>query len=187
MSFAIAASVEQTESCHNMLHPLPYFVIAEIAYTAFVGVVNIAVSFEGALFDGRTDLPVCFTEWNAPEHSAVYLFNTEYGIVFGIDIISLRTFMWSSMYAVMVGTLLYLIESRQEYLLDKLHVAEVAAWQIVRDQRYLLRDGLDAVAFGTRQFKDIGVLFVRHNAGARGTVIGQLYESKFWLLYRHAS
>ena len=67
-------------------------------------------------------------------------------------------------------------KGRQEDLLDDLQVAEVAHGEVVHDERHLLRQRLELVALGADEFKHIGVLLVRHNAGACRTLLGKLHE-----------
>ena len=59
-----------------------------------------------------------------------------------------------------------------------MQVTEVARRQVVHNHHDLLGQGLELVALGTYQFEDIGVFLVRHDAGPRGTFIGQLHESE---------
>lgn len=71
-----------------------------------------------------------------------------------------------------------LVKGRKEHFLDFLQVAEVAARQVVHHQRNLLWQGLQLVAAGADELKHVGVLLVRHNAGAGRTFVGQLDKSE---------
>ena len=75
-------------------------------------------------------------------------------------------------------TVLQFLESRQEYFLDNLQITEIAAWQVIHDQNYLLRQSLNLVTFCPCQFEYIRILLVWHNAGSCCTVIRQLHETK---------
>ena len=77
------------------------------------------------------------------------------------------------------------VESRQEYFFDNLQVAEITHGQIVHHQRDLLGETLQLVRLRTDELEDIGVLLMRHNAGASGAFLGKFYKTEV-LTIEHA-
>ncbi|CCZ88684.1 unknown [Phocaeicola plebeius CAG:211] len=70
------------------------------------------------------------------------------------------------------------LKGRKEHFLDNLKVTEITGRKVVHNHHNLLRKGLNLVAFGTGQLKHVGILLVRHDAGAGGTFIGQLHKAE---------
>ena len=58
-------------------------------------------------------------------------------------------------------TVLQLVEGREEHFLDNLKIAEIAYWQVVHDEHYLLWKALELVALGANQH-ETEVLTVEH-------------------------
>ena len=82
-------------------------------------------------------------------------------------------------------TVFQFLEGRQEDFLDDLQVAKIARRQVVGNHHDLLGQRLELVALGTRQFKDIGILLVRHDAGTGSAVVGKLDKAEV-LAVEHA-
>ena len=75
-------------------------------------------------------------------------------------------------------TVFQLVEGREEYFLDNLEIAEIAYWQVVHDEHYLLWKALELVALGANQLEYVWILLVWHDARTGGALVGQLDEAK---------
>ena len=72
-------------------------------------------------------------------------------------------------------TVLQLVEGREEHFLDNLEIAEIAYWQVVHDEHYLLWKALELVALGA-------FLFVKKNGlGGICHLNSFLFKSFFYL------
>ena len=83
-------------------------------------------------------------------------------------------------------TVFQFLESRQKDFLNNLQIPEIAGRQIIGNHHNLLWQWLQFIALGTRQFKDIRVLLMGHNAGTCRAIIRQLHETEV-LTVEHTS
>ena len=70
------------------------------------------------------------------------------------------------------------VKRREEHLLKKLIIPVIAVRHICGHKSQLVLQTLYAVAVAPHNLPYIGILFMRHNAGACGKLIGKLYECK---------
>ena len=82
-------------------------------------------------------------------------------------------------------TVLQLVEGREEHFLDNLEIAEIAYWQVVHDEHYLLWKALELVALGANQLEYVWILLVWHDARTGGALLRQLHETEV-LAVEHA-
>ena len=135
---------------------------------------DIFIGTKSASLNVKTNFLVGIAEGHAFRRKAVHLLNAEHRVVHRIVENVLANLYLINYIGCHLQAVLQFVESRQEDLLDDLQVTEIAHGQVVHDERHLLWQCLQLVAFGTNQFKDIRILLVRHDATARGAFLGQL-------------
>ena len=143
-----------------------YLLRAQIADAALVRVVDFLFGNELPGLDVEPDLLVGIAERHPLAGQAVHLLYGEHQVVARVVEDVLVHLELCDDVGGHLQALSQLLESGEEDLLDDLQVAEVAAGQVVHNERNLLRQSLKLVALGASQLEDIRVLLVRHDAGA---------------------
>lgn len=168
----------EVETIYHLAHQLGDAVVAQVADATFVGVVHFLAGGEAAGLDVETHLLVGVAEGHAFAGQAVDFLDAEDE---RIAVVVEDVFVHLDRVHDVGGHLqavFQLLEGRQEDFLDDLQVAEVARGQVVGNHHDLLGQRLDLVALGAGQLEDVGVLLVGHDAGAGGTLVGQLDEAE---------
>ncbi len=70
------------------------------------------------------------------------------------------------------------LDSRKKDFLAELHIAVVAGGQVVGEEGEFVGDSLNAVAASPDDFENVGIFFVRHDAGPGGEGIREADEAK---------
>ena len=155
-----------------------YLLRAQIADAALVRVVDFLFGNELPGLDVEPDLLVGIAERHALAGQAVHLLYGEHQVVARVVEDVLVHLEPCDDVGGHLQALSQLLESGEEDFLDDLQVAEIAARQVVHNERNLLRQSLKLVALGASQLEDIRVLLVRHDAGAGCALLRQLDETE---------
>ena len=131
---------------------------------------------EGAVLDGVPHLPVGIPEGDAGLHEAVHLLHAEGLAVDGFVHEPFRHGNPREGEAKDVQAAVQLVEHREIYFLEQLHVPEIARREVAGDVPERPRDALDAVAMAPDQFEDVRILLLWHDAGAGGEGVRQVQE-----------
>ena len=141
---------------------------------------------EFSSFNIQANLLICITKRHTFTCQTIHFFHAKNKEVFIIVKDMLVDLYFIHDVSCHLQTVFQFLKSRQENFFYNLQITEIAGRQIIRNHHDLLGKRLQFIAFSTCQFKDIGILLMRHNAGPRGTVIRQFHETKV-LAIKHAS
>ncbi len=169
----------------GVVHQLLYLVIAEVADTALVGMMDVLARCEVTSLNLQTYGLVGITEWHSVGCQTVHFLYGEHEVVARVVENMLVHFHLIDDIGCHLQAVFQLTEGRKEYFLDDLKITEIAYWQVVHDEHHLLWKALELVALGTNQFEYIWILLVRHDAGTRGALLRQLDEAEV-LTVEHA-
>ena len=136
-----------------------------------MGVVHVFVGCKVSGFDVQSHFLVSIAERHAARGQPVHFFHAEHVVVFRVVKDMLVHLYLIDNVGRHAQAVLQFLECREEYFLDDLQVAEVAARQIVHDEYDLLGQCLDFIALGTRQLEHVRVFLVRHDTRPRGAVV----------------
>ena len=168
----------KVESINHLLHQCGDFCITEVADTTFMSMVYFFSMREFTCFNIQTNLLICITERHTFTCQTIYLFHAKNKEVFVIIKNMFIYLYFIHDIGCHLQTVFQFLKSRKENFFDNLQITEIARRQIIRNHHDLLGKRLQFITFSTCQFKDIGILLMRHNAGPRGTVIRQLNETE---------
>lgn len=161
-------------------------VVAKVANRAFVGVVDVELWIEITIFDGEPNLFVGIAEWSSFGSKSINFFDRVHEFVSGVASDVGVYFNVVEHASCHVEDSDYRVEGGEERFFDELEVAEVAGGEIVGNQCDFHGESLQFVAFGSSQFKHVGVFLVRHNRRAGGELVGEFDEAEV-LGIEHAS
>ena len=159
------------EECGNLL-------CAEVADAALVGVMDFFLRHKLSGLDVEPNLLVGIAERHSFGSQTVDFLDGEHQVVAWVVEDVLVHLEPSDDVGGHLQAFSQFLESGQEDLLDDLKVAEIATRQVVHDERNLLRQSLELVAFGASQLEDVGILLVRHDAGTGCALLRQLDETE---------
>ena len=140
--------------------------------------VQLAVEVELSGLYLHAHLAICVAEGCAGLGAAVDLLHREGVLIFGVfHHVALHL---DVLYGVGrdVYAVFYLLKEGDEDLFYYLHVAEVAARQVARDEAYGVWRALNLVAMRADELEDVGVFLVGHDGAAGGHLLGQVDEAE---------
>ena len=133
----------------GVVHQLLYLVIAEVADTALVGMMDVLARCKVTSLNLQTYGLVGITEWHSVGSQTGHFLYGEHEVVARVVENMLVHFHLVDDIGCHLQAVFQLTEGRKKYFLDDLKITEIAYWQVDHDEHRLLWKALEHVALGT--------------------------------------